>query len=245
MTCRPFRRNPPRVERVHLRLRQVSASRGANHVLDGLDLDLHGGEVTALVGPNGAGKTTLLRLLAGFQPYEGLLEVSGEPGAAPQLGMVFQNPDLQLFNASVREEILYRLPVQPPEPELYTWLLNALGLFPYEDTPPLLLSEGEKRRLALAMVLIHCPAHGVLLDEPSLGQDIRHKHTLIHALRSVAQSGRVVLMATHDLELAAQAGRILLLSRRGIIADGPPVRVFADSQAWEELGLVIPEWVQA
>jgi ABC-type hemin transport system ATPase subunit len=93
------------------------------------------------------------------------------------------------------------------------------------------------------MVLIHRPAHGVLLDEPSLGQDSLHKRTLIHALRAVAQSGVVVLMATHDLELAAQAGRLLLLSRRGVLADGPPGQVLADAAAWNELGLVVPEWV--
>ena len=232
----------PAAAPIHLRLDGVSARRGQNLVLDRLDLELRGGEVTALVGPNGVGKTTLLRLLAGFQPFEGALEINGDPELAPELGMVFQNPDLQLFNASVREEILYRLPAS--DPELYAWLVSALGLASYEDTPPLLLSEGEKRRLALAMVLIHRPAHGVLLDEPSLGQDDRHKRTLIHALHAVAHSGVVVLMATHDLELACQADRLLLLSRSGILADGTPARVLADSNAWHTLGLTVPEWVR-
>ena len=226
---------------LHLKLRRLHARRGSTQVLSGLDLDLYGGQVTALVGPNGVGKTTLLRLLAGFQPYEGALELAEEPGRKPALGMVFQNPDLQLFNASVRQEILHRLP--DPDMGYYTWLLHALGLHAYEDTPPLLLSEGEKRRLALAMVLIHRPEHGILLDEPSLGQDARHKRTLIHALRAVAASGVIVLMATHDLELAAQADRLMLLSLRGILADGPPAQVLADSSAWHELGLAIPEWV--
>lgn len=211
--------------------------------LQDVDLTVSRGERLAIIGPSGAGKTTLLRLLAGFQPYEGALEIAGEPGRNPALGMVFQNPDLQLFNASVRHEILHRLP--DPDMEYYSWLLHALGLHAYEDTPPLLLSEGEKRRLALAMVLIHRPQHGILLDEPSLGQDARHKHTLIQALRAVAASGVIVLVATHDLELAAQADRLLLLSRRGIQADGPPARVLADSGAWHELGLTIPEWVHA
>jgi len=237
----PFPAREHEAAPVQLRLHGISARRGQNLVLDRLDLALRGGEVTALVGPNGVGKTTLLRLLAGFQPFEGSLEVNGDPDISPELGLVFQNPDLQLFNASVRAEILYRLPQQ--DPDLYAWLIAALGLTAYENTPPLLLSEGEKRRLALAMVLIHRPAHGVLLDEPSLGQDDRHKRTLIHALHAVVASGGVVLMATHDLELACQADRLLLLSSRGILADGAPGQVLAHTAAWDELGLVVPEWI--
>jgi energy-coupling factor transporter ATP-binding protein EcfA2 len=154
--------------------------------------------------------------------------------------MVFQNPDLQLFNASVREEILYRL----PEPDLayYRWLVAALGLERYEHTPPLLLSEGEKKRLALGLVMMRRPAHGLLLDEPSLGQDHTHKSILLHILRTLAEAGQLVVITTHDLTLASQADRLILLGPDGVIADGPTDEILEDRSAWERTGLILPGW---
>jgi energy-coupling factor transporter ATP-binding protein EcfA2 len=196
------------------------------------------------VGRNGVGKTTLLRTLAGLQPYKGLVSVeSAEAGrnGRPDLGLVFQNADLQLFNATVAEEILYRLP--RPDLNFYAWLLEALGLTAYEQTPPLLLSEGEKKRLALASVLMRRARHGLLLDEPALGQDSRHKEMLLRLLRSLAAAGWLVILTTHDLTLAAQADRLLLLGPDGIVADGPAGAVLADGPAWVRIGLVVPPWV--
>jgi energy-coupling factor transporter ATP-binding protein EcfA2 len=158
----------------------------------------------------------------------------------PDLGMVFQNPDLQLFNASVRDEILYHLP--EPDMEYYRWLIAALGLDAYENTPPLLLSEGEKKRLALGLVLMRHPEHGVLLDEPSLGQDHVHKMILMRILRALAAAGQLVIITTHDLTLAEQADRLILLGNDGIVANGDTDTVFADSAAWERTGLTLPDW---
>ncbi len=160
---------------------------------------------------------------------------------SPNLGLVFQNAELQLFNPSVREEILYRLP--HPDMALYEWLLDVLRLAPYEAVPPLLLSEGEKKRVALATVLMRRPRHGVLLDEPSLGQDTVHKDTLIRLARGLAGAGQLVALTTHDLALAAQADRLLLLGPHGLVADGPPAQVMRDPAAWAEVGLVVPPWL--
>ena len=124
--------------------------------------------------------------------------------------MIFQNPDTQLFNATIREEILYK--VVNPNFQLYEWLLEVLNLKKYEDLPPLLLSEGEKRRVALATALMRENRHGILLDEPSLGQDEYHKSILIHVLRSLANSGYLVMFSTHDLELASQADQMVLFN---------------------------------
>jgi energy-coupling factor transporter ATP-binding protein EcfA2 len=159
----------------------------------------------------------------------------------PDLGLVFQNADLQLFNASVREEILFRVP--DPDMELYAWLLAALGLACYEQAPPLLLSEGEKKRVALATVLMRRPRHGILLDEPSLGQDAAHKAMLVRLARSLAGAGQLVILTTHDLPLAAQADRLLLLGPDGFVAGGPPAEVLYDEAAWASLGLSVPDWV--
>jgi energy-coupling factor transport system ATP-binding protein len=185
-------------------------------ILRDLNFSLNGGEVTALVGQNGAGKTTLLRVLVGLQKHQGILRHYGNTKSLP-LGIVFQNPDSQLFNPTVREEILFRLP--NPDMMLYAWLIEYLGLERYERTSPLLLSEGEKKRLSLATVLMRDPELGILLDEPALGQDQAHKTRLIGLLRAVAASGRIVLMTTHDLPLAAQADRLILLGPDGKLTD--------------------------
>jgi energy-coupling factor transporter ATP-binding protein EcfA2 len=218
----------------------LSVSLGGRPILRDLSFSLESGQVVAVVGRNGVGKTTLLRSLAGLQKHEGAIKVNG---SGPDLGLVFQNADLQLFNASVREEILFRVP--DPDMALYEWLLAALGLARYEQVPPLLLSEGEKKRVALATVLMRRPRHGVLLDEPSLGQDTAHKEMLIRLARSLAAAGQLVILTTHDLPLAVQADRLLLLGPEGFVADGPPARVLAGEAAWAKLGLSVPEWVHA
>jgi energy-coupling factor transport system ATP-binding protein len=212
---------------------------GARTILQNLSFTADGGQVISIVGRNGVGKTTLLRALVGLQQHSGAVRAGGE---RPEFGMVFQNADLQLFNASVREEILYRLP--QPDIVYYAWLLQALGLSLYEHTPPLLLSEGEKRRVALATALMRCPRHGLLLDEPALGQDAVHKARLVRLARALAETGRLVILTTHDLNLAAQADRLLLLGSSGFVADGPPAQVLRDQAAWEQLGLFVPEWVK-
>ncbi|MBN1486589.1 MAG: ATP-binding cassette domain-containing protein, partial [Anaerolineae bacterium] len=217
----------------------LSVNLGGRDVLHQLNLQAKGGTLLAIVGRNGVGKTTLLRALAGLQAHEGRVRVNGD---TPDLGIVFQNADLQLFNASVRDEVLYR--VADPDMSWYDYLLDALGLRRYEDVPPLLLSEGEKKRLALATILMRRPKHGVLLDEPSLGQDIVHKTVLVRLARRLVEAGQLVIITTHDLELAAQADRILLLGRDGWVADGPPAQVMRDSAAWEQIGLYVPHWVE-
>jgi energy-coupling factor transporter ATP-binding protein EcfA2 len=221
-----------------LEVTQLGVTLGKHPILHDLSFSAAGGSVVAVVGRNGVGKTTLLRALAGLQVHKGTITVGGKP---PDLGLVFQNPDLQIFNPTVREEILYRLP--QPDMALYTWALQTLGLERYENTPPLLLSEGEKKRVALATVLARQPHHGILLDEPSLGQDEAHKTMLLHLCRALANAGKLVIMTTHDLTLAAQADRLLLLGPAGLVADGPPASVLRDHAAWARLGLKVPAWL--
>jgi energy-coupling factor transporter ATP-binding protein EcfA2 len=213
---------------------------GGRPALDQVSLQAVGGEVVAIVGRNGAGKTTLLRALAGLQPFDGQIEIDG---GRPDLGMVFQNPDLQLFNATVRDEVIFGL--TDPDWHLYHAVMQTLDLERYEETPPLLLSEGEKKRLALATVLMRRPRHGVLLDEPSLGQDAAHKDKLMAVAHALAASGRLVLLTTHDLTLAAAADRVLLLTSHGVVAGGPPGELMRQPAGWEQIGLRVPSWIMA
>ena len=220
---------------------KLSVTRGNNRILNNLSLECKSGQVIALVGRNGSGKTTLLRALAGLQSYDGSIQTDDNE-TFPQFNIVFQNPDTQLFNPSVREEILYKLPLY--DLNLYNWLMQALDLKRYENTQPLLLSEGEKRRVALATAIMHPHKQGILLDEPSLGQDQTHKELLVNLLRSIANAGWFVLFSTHDLELASQADRIVLLTDHGIVTEGKTKNILGNSQAWNDVGLVLPEWVK-
>lgn len=235
--------NYPRVANpFELSVNDLSVIRGGKKIIKELNFRAASGEIVAVVGRNGAGKTTLFRALMKLLPYSGKIAINSEKGHEDaRFNMIFQNPDTQLFNATVREEILYH--IDKPNLSLYRWLIESLNLKSYEDTPPLLLSEGEKRRVALATALMHPIRHGVLLDEPSLGQDGEHKQVLLRLLRSLANSGYLVIISTHDLELASKADQILLLSQDGIEDFGPSKMVLNNEAAWEKIGLIKPAWM--
>jgi energy-coupling factor transporter ATP-binding protein EcfA2 len=194
------------------------------------------------VGANASGKTTLLRALAGLQPHSGRITgfVSGSR-LGPRLGLVFQNPDRQIFNPTVRQEILYGLPDH--DPGFYRSVVRLLGLSAYEDTPPLLLSEGEKKRLALATVLLRPGLRGICLDEPTLGQDERHRRLLGQILTRLAAAGYLCLVATHDLAWALEwSGRLLMLREGRLIGSGKPA-VFERQEFWAQAGLILPQGI--
>jgi len=223
-----------------VRIRGLQLGFSRKELFRDLSLSLRGGEVMALIGCNGVGKTTLLRALVGLHPYEG--DIVATDGRPVGFGLMFQNPDRQLFNPTVREEIRYRVP--RPDETLYKWLLQALSLGTYEQVQPLLLSEGEKKRVALATLLLHKSRHGVLLDEPTLGQGDEHRAILGRVTRGLADAGSIVVAATHDLLWAVRyADRITLLAPGRVAADGPTQAVLKDRAAWAEAGLLIPPWI--
>lgn len=225
-----------------LQVSDLSVEKSGNKIIQNIDFELLSGQIVAIVGRNGAGKTTLLRSLAGLQKFSGKTNIqNGKTDQKPVFNMVFQNPDIQLFNPSVREEILYH--IQNPDHDRYDWLLEMLDLKRYEDTPPLLLSEGEKRRVALATTLMRSAPHGILLDEPALGQDEQHKQILVRLMRKLADAGYLVLYSTHDLELAAHADQLILLNQNGIVNQGKTRDALKQESSWKKIGLIKPEWM--
>lgn len=233
---------PESLDHFQLQVKNLSVEKSGNKIIREMSFSLDSGQIVAIVGRNGAGKTTLLRSLVGLQKHNGDICINnGTINQKPHFRMVFQNPDIQLFNPSVKDEILFK--VSNPNMQRYDWLLEMLDLHRYEDTPPLLLSEGEKRRLALALTLMQNGKHGILLDEPALGQDQHHKDILIQLLKKLSQAGFLVIFTTHDLELAAHADHLILISPQGIVADGPTHEVLHADSAWQQIGLVKPEWM--
>ncbi len=218
---------PQRIPPFRLMVDALSVQLGQRTVLDGIALELHGGEVVALVGANGSGKTTLLRALAGLQAHGGRVTLGGAAAHAyPHVGICFDNPDRQLFNPTVRDEILYGL--ADYDADFYRSVVQLLGLSAYESTPPLLLSEGEKKRLGVAVALLRPGLCGLCLDEPTLGADATQRRILGKIIRRLAEAGYLCVLATHDLEWAAQwSDRIFALAAGRVT----PVRSAATGDA--------------
>jgi energy-coupling factor transport system ATP-binding protein len=203
-----------------LELDNVSVERAARRALSRIDLGLESGRVYALVGPNGAGKTTLLRALTGLERFAGRIGVEGRRSAdEARLGLCFQNPDRQFFNPTVGEEMRYgrdRL-----DEATYRGILALVGLSRYEQVSPLFLSEGEKKRLALAVLLAREDLDGLCIDEPTLGQDPIHRTRLGRIVRHLAAAGRLCVVATHDREWARRWCDEVVFLRAGRVVQAP------------------------
>lgn len=199
-------------------------------VLRDLDLRVEAGSCLAILGDNGAGKTTLFRILNGLSfPQSGSYRFDGVSIDAAwlkkqanakrfhrRIGYLFQNPDVMLFNASVRDEIAFGpRQLDLPEAEIETRVRDCLALFGLEslaEKAPYHLSAGQKKRVALAAVLSLSP-EVLILDEPFAGLDAKTQALLLSVLRELKAAGRTLLLATHSpLLLEALADRSITLS---------------------------------
>jgi energy-coupling factor transport system ATP-binding protein len=215
-------------------------------VLQDTHFKLLRGESVALVGRNGAGKTTLIKHLNGLlRPHSGRLKILGQETQrrpvselSRHVGFVWQNPNDQLFQPTVREEVLTGPKALGSHDS--SWceeLFNRFGLTSLLERSPFTLSEGQKKRVAFAAALAVKPEL-VVLDEPTAGQDELFRRELAKFMVELQREGRTVLLVTHDLEFAAEhANRWLVLAEGRIIADGPPEAVMADSKALTQAGL--------
>ena len=207
--------------------------------LKGIDLQVRPGEFLALMGRNGSGKSTLLKHLVGLlQPARGKVRVLGQDASrtpteelTTEIAYTPQNPDRLLFAETVAEELAFsrRARNLPADPAADQALLARLGIADLVDRHPRDLSVGQRQRLALAAVLITDPPL-ILLDEPTRGLDYVQKHKLAELLQELRDSGKTVIMATHDVELvAATADRVALMAQGQIVVDGPARRVMSES----------------
>lgn len=215
-------------------------------VLQGLDLRVEVGQHLGVIGPNGAGKTTLFLTLCGLlPPCSGQVSLFGQPlrpgQFRPEVGLVFQDPNDQLFAPSVAEDVAFGLRnLARPEAEIAAAVREALhltGTLHLADRPPHHLSGGEKRMVAIAGILAMKPQL-VLYDEPTANLDLRARHRLIVFLQ---QAAHTFLLASHDLELILEVcDQVILLDQGRIWAQGSPAHLMGQADLMEAHGLEVP-----
>ena len=205
--------------------------------LSGVSFRITHGESVGLVGANGAGKSTLLQHLSGcLFPISGTVHIGDFPlttrnvdDVRRHVGMIFQDPDDQLFMPSVFEDVAFGpLNLGMPPQEVEKRVVDALAVVGAEhlaNRPPYKISGGEKRAVAIATVLSMAPDI-LVLDEPSSGLDSRSRRQLINLLKAFTHTK---IIATHDLDLVMDlCERTMVISSGRIVADGPTMEIFGD-----------------
>ena len=221
--------------------------------LDDVSFRVEPGTAVALVGANGAGKSTLLlHLIGSLTGSAGAVRLAGGPCADDAradlrraVGMVFQDPDDQLFMPTVEDDVAFgplnaRLPAEEVGRRVAA-ALERVGMLHLRARPPYRLSAGEKRAVAIATVLAMEPAI-LVMDEPSSYLDPRARRRLIELLNAFDHTR---IIATHDLELVVEVcSRVVVLDRGCVVADGPTRAVLNDETLMQAHGLERPHMLQ-
>lgn len=218
--------------------------------LDGISFSIDPGESVALLGPNGAGKSTLLLHLNGILRGNGRIRILDREICEESLnwvrrhvGMVFQDPDDQLFMPSLREDVAFG-PLnmglsEEAVNERVEWALKSVGLLDLAEKSPHHLSFGQKKRAAFAAVLSMKPMI-MVLDEPTSNLDPRSRKDMISLIRRLQSEGTAIITATHDVDLVPfLADRIILLDGR-VVAEGPVRQILCRRDLMDGLGLEMP-----
>lgn len=226
---------------------------GNVQALKEVDLTINAGDYVAIMGENGAGKTTLVKHFNGLlRPEEGEVFFDGKNIAnksvaqlARKIGLVFQNPDDQLFEETVEKEISFALHNFGVKESLIdkrvNWALNLLDIQKYKDKSPFTLSGGERKRVALASVLAWDP-DVLVLDEPTIGQDYGQKEKLRHFLMQLRTQGKTVVIVTHDVEFVAESQpHIVLMTGGRVVTEGTTKEIMMNKKALEICSVAQPE----
>jgi energy-coupling factor transporter ATP-binding protein EcfA2 len=230
--------------------------------LEGVDLEIAGGEAVGVIGLNGAGKTTLALTLNGVVPQllpadvRGRVTVAGNDAThtpvremARTVGLVFDNPEFQLSQATVAEEVALGLEgLAVPSEEMPTRIelaLEAVGLTGFAERSPLALSGGQQQRVAIAAVLAMEPPV-LVMDEPTANLDPAATADTFAIVRMLnRERGMTVIVVEHDVEaLATFVDRVVVLDAGRVVREGTPSRVFGAVEALASLGLRSPEVTQ-
>lgn len=224
--------------------------------LENINLKIYDGDMIALMGPNGAGKSTLFFQFNGiFEPTEGTVEIDGETlkydkksllKARSKVGIVFQNPDDQLFAPTVLEDVSFGpMNMGLSEEEVKRRSMDALekvGMAEYINKPPHHLSGGQKKRVAIAGILAMSPKI-MVLDEPTSGLDPNGASNIMQLLYDLNSEGMTIIVSTHDVDLVPiYSDDIKVLSKGHLIKEGSCEEIFSDLDVIERANLRLP-WI--
>lgn len=228
-------------------------SRPDTVVLAGVSAEIFKGEFVALIGQNGSGKTTLAKHFnALLRPQKGSVEVNGgdigkrlTAALASTVGYCYQNPDHQIFAATVAAEIEFgprNLGVSEAEIQVRTRrLLDLVGLGDEAFSYPFSLGRGQRQKLAVASVLATEPRI-LIVDEPTTGLDWKGGRAMMEVMRQLNVAGTTVIIITHDMSIVAEySQRVICMANGRIVADGSPSSVFKNRSALGEAGLRPPQ----
>ncbi len=224
--------------------------------LHGVSLDVREGEYLLIIGQNGAGKSTLVKhFLNLLKPTEGVVKVGGistdeldVSGLARQIGYVAQNPDNQIFNATVAEEISFALKnLDYPEDEVDARTvesLESMGLVEVKDQHPLSLPKGDRARLVIGAILAMKPEI-IIFDEPTTGQDYRGARYILNISQKLHQMGKTVIVITHHLYLMPDyAERVLVMGKGTVLMDSDIRTAYHASDLLRSTFLTAPQAVR-
>lgn len=226
---------------------------GQDFILKGINLRVAKGEIVAIMGENGAGKTTLIKHFNGLlKPSRGEVKVLGKDtknesvaSLSRHVGMIFQNPDHQLFGETVEKEVEFALRNFGFKEEVVRkrvkWALELMELSEYKDRSPYTLSVGERKRLTIASVLAYDPDI-VVMDEPTAGQDAIQKEKISEIISLLKHRGKTVIIVTHDVEfIVNRIDRVLLMADGRIIAEGDKRDILTNLELLEKVRLLPPQ----
>jgi len=222
--------------------------------LKGIDMQVRRGEKLAVMGANGSGKSTLFLTLNGVRkPASGRILINGEPVVytkkgllemRKKVGIVFQDPDNQLFSASVMQEISFgAMNLGIPESEVRARVesvMDELDITSFREKPTHFLSGGQKKRVSIADILVMDPEI-IILDEPAAALDPKHARVIDHIIDQLGKRGITVILSTHDVNRAlVWADRLVLLDNGRVIGDGIPEEIFQNEEVLARTNLEKP-----
>jgi len=224
--------------------------------LRGVDLDIREGEFVAILGQNGSGKTTLAKHLNGLlMPTGGEVRVEGtstrDTSAAElgrRIGYVFQNPDHQIFEETILDEVMFGPKQFGVEPEQATRqardALETVGLWERRDEDPFMLTKGLRQKVAVASVLATRP-RAIVMDEPTTGLDYGELKQMMSLVGRLNDEGHTIVMITHCIWIAAKyAHRTILMNGGEIVADGATREVFSNEDLLARADIIAPQIVR-